>query len=344
MDEEYEILENTVKDFSAKFLDNDSMKIENENISEDLLQVLASQGFLSLTSQPSEQGQDLLAYSVVLEGLAKSCPSVAVKTLLMNSFLSLVKDKSIVDLVSTGRKSGTVTYSDLLAGKAKRETLSMEGGKLRGTKEFVFGSDSDFIITLTDTGELVLVKSGFKAEASYNKLGFRSIGFSRLTIDSDDFEVLEKNGSSMLTNSYRGINIPVAAIALGMSEMASEKAIEYSKVRMAFGHYLKDFQPLTFEMASLVAELNIQKKYFQSILLSPQDIRSSLSLKVKTLRLAKDIAKTSLQIHGGYGYLEDFGIEKFYRDSMALSILFGNEEKDMETLSSLIYGEKAGFV
>jgi len=49
-------------------------------------------------------------------------------------------------------------------------------------------------------------------------------------------------------------------------------------------------------------------------------------------------------VHGGYGYLEDFGIEKFYRDSMALSVLFASEEKDMERLSTEVFGDRAGFV
>jgi alkylation response protein AidB-like acyl-CoA dehydrogenase len=345
MEDEYEILENTVRDFNTKYIDSNALRFENENISEQLMKALSDQGFLSMTVQPDgKKGTDMSAYSIILETLAKSSPSVAVKTLLTNSFLSLVENREIIEAVSSGMKSGTVTFSDILAVRTSTGKIVMENGKVTGTKEFVVGSDSNFILTTVDSGELVLIKSGFRIGKNYKKLGFRSIGFSSIEVDSDDFEVVAKEGKENLFKEYDQIAIPVSAIAIGMGEAASEKAIEYSKVRMAFGHYLKDFQPLTFEMTSLVAEMNMLKKFMRDILSSTPDLKSAMFLKMKALRFAKDMAKTSLQIHGGYGYLEDFGIEKFYRDSMALSILFSNEEEDMERLSGFVFGSKAGFV
>ena len=115
-------------------------------------------------------------------------------------------------------------------------------------------------------------------------------------------------------------------------------------MRTAFGHYLKDFQPLAFELTSLIAEMEILKRYFEVLISTSPSRKEAMFLKHKALALAKDISKTSLQIHGGYGYLEDFGIEKFYRDSMALSVLFHNEEHEMEVLSTLVFETKAGFV
>jgi alkylation response protein AidB-like acyl-CoA dehydrogenase len=345
MEEEYEILENTTKDFNSKYIENNSLKIENEKINEQLMKALSDQGFFSMVYQPDgKKIMDIGAYSIVLKTLARSSPAIAVKTLLTNSFLSVVENREILEKVSSGAKSGTVTFSDIIAKGGNGSKLIMENGRIRGTKEFVVGSDSNFVVTTVDSGELVLLKSGFKVGKNYKRLGFRSLGFSSIEVDSADFDVIQKEGTDALRKEYDAITIPVAAIAIGMAEEASEKAIEYSKVRTAFGHYLKDFQPLTFEMSSLVAEMTILRVYLKEIVSSNPDIKNSMFLKLKSLRLAKDMAKTSLQIHGGYGYLEDFGIEKFYRDSMALSVLFSSEEDDLERLSTLVFGSKAGFV
>ncbi len=345
MEEEYEILENSVKDFNAKFIENDSMKLENEKIGGEFVAKLAAQGFFSLAgAEGASTGRDVKALSIVLENLAKAAPAVALRTLLANAFTMAVTDQGIQNEVANGEKSGTVTFSDLLVGKDQNGSLKIEGGNLKGSKKFVLGSDSDFIVTLADSGEMVLIKSGFSSGKGHKKLGFRSIGFSEISVDTADFTILEKNGRDALQKMYDDLSIPVAAISLGMAQGVSQKAVEYAKVRTAFGHYLKDFQPLAFELTSQIAEMEVLKRYFQDLLTSTPGRKEALFLKQLTLTLGKDISRTSLQIHGGYGYLEDFGIEKFYRDSMALSVLFHDEEKDMERLSGLVFESRAGFV
>ncbi len=345
LEEEFEILENTVKEFNLRFVEKNAPKLENEEMGADFIRVLADQGFLSMMNEPGgDVWGDAKALSVVLENLAKAAPAVAVKTLLENSFLSLVNVKEIRESVSTGSKSGTVTFSDLLVGAGQNGTLVIDGGKVKGRKEFVLGSDAYYLVTLLDSGELVLLKSGFKRGKEHKKLGFRSIPFSSVEVESGEFTILDRDGRKKLEKVYEDFSVPVSAIALGMSEGVSQKAVEYAKVRTAFGHYLKDFQPLAFELSSLVAELDLTKKYFQFLISSAASRKEALFLKHKSLVLAKDISRTSLQIHGGYGYLEDFGIEKFYRDAMALSVLFGSEEKDMETVSGLVFDSRAGFV
>jgi alkylation response protein AidB-like acyl-CoA dehydrogenase len=345
MEEEYEILENTVKDFNTKFVDNNSLKLENETMGPNFIKMLADQGFFSMMSQGgTTTGSDLKALSVVLENLAKSAPAAAVKVLLINAFSTLVKEQGILDAVGNGSKSGTVTFSDLLVTKGQNGSLKIDNGRVKGEKEYVLGSDSDFVVTMLETGELILLKSGFVAGKKHKKLGFRSIGFSSIVVDSSDYSIIEKDGRKALRRMYEDFAIPIAAIALGMSEGVSQKALDYAKVRTAFGHYLKDFQPLAFDLTSLIAEMNILKRYFHDLLSSSINRKEAMFLKHKSLNLAKDMSKTSLQIHGGYGYLEDFGIEKFYRDSMALSVLFHREDNDMEELATLVFESKAGFV
>ncbi len=345
MEEEYEILENTVKDFNAKYIENNALKIENEGISESLLKSLSEQGFLSMAYQPGAgKNLDMKAYSIIVENLAKVSPSVAVKVLLTNAFLSIVNDEVILNEVSQGFKSGTVVFSELLGGYSSNEKLKIENGRLAGKKEFVLGSNSNYIVTLVDSGELVLVKSGFRSERGHKKLGFRGLEFSTVSFDSKEFSIIEKDGISTLRKIYEEMSIPISAVALGIGEGSIAKALEYGKVRMAFNHYLKDFQPIAFNLTTNMAELSILKQYFRDISSLNPSGKEALYLKVRSIEIAKEISKNSLQTHGGYGYLEDFGVEKFYRDSMALSILFYNEEKEMEKLAEVVFESKAGFV
>ncbi|MEM4090043.1 MAG: acyl-CoA dehydrogenase family protein [Thermoplasmatales archaeon] len=343
MEEEYRILEGVLKDFTSKYVENVSMKIENEKIPEDVIEALAEQGYFSLV--PPDGGEtDMKAYSLVLRTIAKSSPSISLKLLLNNSFISLCAGNPAATEVSSGKKMGTVTFSDVILPKGQNGSLKMDGGKLIGEKNFVIGSDSEYIITILDSGELALVKGGFTRSKELRKLGFRSIGFSAVKFESNDFEILDKNGVEKMEKAYYDLSIPVASIALGMTEASISKAIEYAKVRAAFDHYLKDFQPLAFDISELSAQAELVSSYLSYLLGSKSSVKEALYVKETSLKLAKDASRSSLQVHGGYGYLEDFGIEKFYRDSMALSVLLHNEEKDMTKLSSEVFGDKAGFV
>ncbi len=345
MEEEYEILENTIKDFNAKYIENNALKIDNEGMPESLVKSLSDQGFLSMAYQPGlGKSIDMKAYSIILENLAKVSPSVALKVLITNTFLSLVNNEDILNEVSQGIKSGTVVFSELLGGYSTNEKMVLKDGKISGKKEYVLAGNSDYIVTLLDSGELVLVKSGFKEVSEHKKLGFRGLKFSTLTFDTKDFEILGKNGKEMLEKVYYDISVPISSIAIGIGEGSLAKAIEYGKVRMAFDHYLKDFQPIAFNLAANTAELSILKEYLRDIVSKNQSVKESLYLKIRAIEIAKEVSKNSLQTHGGYGYLEDFGVEKFYRDSMALSVLFYNEEKEMEKLSEMVFESKAGFV
>ncbi|MEM3429218.1 MAG: acyl-CoA dehydrogenase family protein, partial [Thermoplasmatales archaeon] len=294
---------------------------------------------------PPDGGEtDMKAYSLVLRTIARSSPSISMRLLLNNAFISLCTGNQAANDVSKGSKMGTVTFSDVILPKGQNGSLKMESGKITGERAFVLGSDSDYIITLVDSGELVLVKSGFSRVKELRKLGFRSIPFSAVKFSTDDFEILDKKGFDKMEKAYYDLSIPVTSIALGMTEAALGKAVEYAKVREAFDHHLKDFQPIAFDISELSAQMELVSSYLSSLLKGKPSLKEMLYAKEISLKLAKDASRSSLQVHGGYGYLEDFGIEKFYRDSMALSVLLHNEEKDMKRLSSEVFGDVAGFV
>lgn len=348
--EEYEILRNTVKEFAEKNIENIALKIEREGLDPDTVAKMAVQGFLGARI-PAEQGGaglDQDAYLLILEELSKSSPSAAARVLLTNSLFAplLVKSgKSPESLkkAASGELNPSVAFSYLLEGFKSEAVATLDGPIVRGRRDFVLNSDADEIITALDDEKstLVLLKGGFQVDKELQQLGFRGLKFSNINIDSAEYEVISEDGKKMLDKLLSSIDLEIAAIALGIASGALNKAIEYSKIRSTFQFLLKDYQPVAFALSSLKADEEILRSVIYRGNLSDKERAMA---RVKAVDLAKRATKQALQTHGGYGYLEDFGVEKFYRDSMALSVMFARNIRDMQRLSELIYESKSGYL
>ena len=134
----------------------------------------------------------------------------------------------------------------------------------------------------------------------------------------------------------------VPASTLGTAKGALDKAIDYVKVRKTFERPLKDYGPVANGLSKLMAEYLALSQFMDSV--DEKDERGRLSLKTLSVDFAKRATKAALQYHGGYGYIEDTGVEKFYRDAMGLSILFQRPHHDSMRLSKEIFGEKSGYL
>jgi alkylation response protein AidB-like acyl-CoA dehydrogenase len=186
-----------------------------------------------------------------------------------------------------------------------------------------------------------MVKGGFMPIEEHPRLGFRGLGFSSLMVETADFEVLAEDGPHLIEAALDDMDLEVAAVSLGIAAGALTKAVEYSKVRTTFEHPLKDYQPVAFGLSTLRAEEEMLRDFAYGGHLTAA---AKTMARIQGVSLAKNATKQALQAHGGYGYFEDFGVEKFYRDAMALSILFNRSVKDMERLSEQVFGSKSGFL
>ena len=190
-------------------------------------------------------------------------------------------------------------------------------------------------------GNLLLVREGLEPVNDQTRLGFRGLRFSSVKVDSSEFEVLGENGPGLLEDTLNGMDLEVAAVALGITAGAVAKAIDYSKSRSTFEHPLKDYQPVAFSLSSLKSEEEMLRNFLYSESLSGT---AKVMARIKSTQLARSATKQALQVHGGYGYFGDFGVEKFYRDAMALPLLFSRGAIDMQRLSRAVFETKAGFM
>lgn len=350
MAEEYQLLRSNVRDFAQKNIESIAVKIEQEGLSPETASSMASQGFIGarIPTEYGGTGLDERGYMIVLEELARCSPSAAVRVLIANSlFVPLImpseKSREILRDVASAKTNVAVDHCGLLEGHGRTSGVMIEGGHARGKVDYILNANANAIIVAANDPQnsLLLVKAGFRSAEEHPRLGLRGLGFSSLIIDSTDFERLSENGSRLIEAAVDDMDLEVAAVFLGIAAGALAKAVEYSKVRTTFEHPLKDYQPVAFGLSLLRAEEEVIRDFAYK---EHHVTAGKTMARVRAAALARNATNQALQVHGGYGYFEDFGVEKFYRDAMAFSILFSRGTKDMKRLSEQVFDSKAGFL
>lgn len=350
MSEEFQLLRKTVREFAQKNIESVALGIEQHGLSKELVASMAGQGFIGarIPAEYGGTGLDEQGYMIVLEELARFSPSVAVRVLITNSlFVPLVlpsgKGKEMLEDVASAKTNVAVAYSELLEGKGRNPGVVLADSHARGKKRYVINGNANAIVLAADdpSNSLLLLRGGFEAVEEQEHLGFRGLSFSTVVADSTDFVKISENGTRLVGAAFDSMDLEVAAVALGITAGALAKAAEYSKARTTFEHPLKDYQPIAFILSSLRAEEEMLRNFIYSEHLPEA---GGVMARVRAMELARNATKQAVQVHGGYGYFEDFGIEKFYRDAMALSILFSRGTREMERLSEGVFQSKAGFL
>lgn len=347
--EEYDILRSTIREYAKKTLEPASLDIERKGIERDVRKSISEQGFLGARISSSLGGSDLdeAGYLILLDEIASVSPSVSAEILMLNSFFYPLagEQEEGRDTISKVLSEGggvTVVLNTVLEGYRHEGDLKVGSSGVSGIRRNVLNRNASAAILDAGNGSLILVDDPDSFKAKDYTLGFRGLGMSDLSLNDTAYtELISSKGMDPLGRVLESADLAVSAIALGIVSGSLQKGIEYSRVRKTFEQPLSSYQPVAFTIASLKAEEEILRR---SLFAEGIEEKERLMVKIRSLDLAKRASKYALQVHGGYGYFEDFGVEKFYRDSAALSTLFGRPVNDMERLARYIYGEKAGFI
>ncbi len=239
--------------------------------------------------------------------------------------------------------------SDAAALKTKATRSPGNGSDyiVNGTKQFISGAgESDLYVAMVRTGEdgpkgistLVVPKDapGLSFGTSENKMGWhmqptRQVIFDNCKVPAENLLSDEGMGFKIAMAGLDGGRLNIAACSLGGAQSALDKALAYADERQAFGKSIDRFQALQFKLADMETDLNASRMLLYAA-------ASKLDRKVgdagKWSAMAKrfvtdtcfDVANEALQIHGGYGYLHDYGVEKLVRDLRVHQILEGTNE------------------
>ncbi len=218
---------------------------------------------------------------------------------------------------------------------------------VNGVKQFISGAGvSDLYVTMVRTGEagpsgistLVIEKDapGLSFGAHEKKMGWnaqptRAVIFEDVRVPVANRLSDEGVGFKIAMSGLDGGRINIGACSLGGAQSALDKALAYANDRKAFGKRIADFQALQFKLADMATELEAARTFLWRAA-SALDAKALDATKLCAMakRLATDtgfdVANDALQIHGGYGYLADYGIEKIVRDLRVHQILEGTNE------------------
>ena len=297
--------------------------------------------------------------ALVIEALAMSCPSVASFLSIHNMVAGMVdaygsdaqKAEWLPGLVSMERiaaycltEPGSGSDAAALRSTAKRQG---ETFVLNGTKAFISGgSYADLYLTMVRTGgegargiSALLVPDGapgLSFGALEEKMGWRAqptaqVQFDDARVPAANLLGAEGRGFAYAMAGLDGGRLNIAAAALGGAKAAFDKTLTYMGERKAFGQTLDRFQALQFRLADMEVKLHAARTFLRQAAWkldnkAPDATKFCAMAKLQVTDAAFDVANDCLQLHGGYGYLADYGIEKIVRDLRVHQILEGTNE------------------
>ena len=334
---------------------------EKGEMPKDMLREAASLGLASIYVPEEHGGSGLtrLDATLIFEALAIACPSVSSFLSIHNMVAWMVSsfgDDALRDRFQSDLNSMTkiASYcltepgsgSDAAALKTKA-TRTNEGFRLSGTKSFISGGGySDLYVVMCRTGDdspkgvsSIIVEDGadgLSFGGLERKMGWRGQPTAQVILDecavpSDNLLGEEGAGFKYAMMGLDGGRLNIAAAALGGAQDALNKALIYAGERQAFGRSIDQFQSLQFKLADMETELQAARVFLhKSAWMLDQKHQDATRYCAMAKRFVTDVAfnvaNQALQIHGGYGYLADYGVEKIVRDLRVHQILEGTNE------------------
>jgi len=322
---------------------------------------LAALGFggLYVSEESGGAGLSRLDATLVFEGLSMACPSVAAFLSIHNMCAAMLDRFGSPELKArvlepAVRMDKVLSYcltepgagSDAAALRTRAERTN-EGYRLSGSKAFISGGGySDAYVVMCRTGgdgaggiSTVVVEHGIPG-LSYggleDKMGWRSqptrqVQFDDCIVPGDNLVGTEGDGFKYAMIGLDGGRLNISACSLGGAQAALDRTLAYMGERRAFGKTIDQFQALQFRLADMEIELQAARTFLRQAAWkldrkSPDATKFCAMAKSFVTETGSRVADQCLQLHGGYGYLADYGIEKIVRDLRVHQILEGTNE------------------
>lgn len=362
----HSMLRDTVRAFAEKEIKPLARELdEKETFSEDITRKMGEIGLFGIVVPEAYGGQglDYLAYAVACEELARVDGSQAATITAHNSlgvgplyyFGSEEQKKKYLPQLCTGEKVWAFGLTEPNAGSdsrgSKTNAKKVDGGwVINGSKIFITNGSTDMNAGVTVqavTGEKApgnpeltcfIVErgtKGFSAKTMHGKMMWRSSDTSELYFEDvfvPDENVLGKQGagsSQMLATLDCG-KIGIAAMGLGCAQGAYELALNYSKERRQFGKAIFDFQAIGFKLADMAMKIELGRNLLYKVATMKDKGENVTKLaamaKLYCSEIAHEVSHEAVQIHGGYGLMKEYDVERFYRDQRLLQIGEGTSE------------------
>ncbi|MGB1371348.1 MAG: acyl-CoA dehydrogenase family protein [Flavobacteriaceae bacterium] len=361
--EEQELIAASARDFAEQYIRPHIMEWdESQHFPKDVLQKAGEMGFMGIFI-PEEYGGSGLGYheyAAIIEEIAKVDPSIGLSVAAHNSlctghiyyFGNEKQKKKWLPKLSSGEWIGAwgLTEHNTGSDAGGMNTTAIKDGDyyiLNGSKNFItHGISGHIAVVIARTGEkgdshgmsaFVIEKGtpGFSSGKKEDKLGMRASETAELIFDNcrihkDNLLGQEGEGFIQSLKILDGGRISIAALSQGISKGAYEAALKYSKERVQFGKPISSFQGISFKLSDMATEIQASELLIHKAASMKNNGEKVTTMGAMAKMYASEacvrISNEAVQIHGGYGYIKEYPVEKFYRDSKLCTIGEGTTE------------------
>lgn len=326
------------------------------------VQKMGELGFMGMMVSPDwgGSGLDAISYVVAMEEISKIDASVGVIMSVNNSLVCWAIEEYGTDEqkekyprpLATGAKLGAYALSEPEAGSdaTQQRTIATRDGDdwlLNGTKNWITnGTTADFYLVYAQTDKekgykgiscFIVEKGmpGFTQGVKEDKLGIRSsdtcsLQFQDVRVSPAQMLGPEGRGFNIAMETLNGGRIGIAAQALGIAQGALDLALKYSKERKAFGRPICELQAIQFKLADMETKVAAARSLVYGAAAAKDRgdryVKEAAMAKLYASKVAVDVALEAIQIHGGYGYVREYKVERFLRDAKITEIYEGTSE------------------
>jgi alkylation response protein AidB-like acyl-CoA dehydrogenase len=373
LSEEHRMIQEMARDFAEKEIKPKAPELDKtERHPAEIIQKMAELNLMGIAVPETYGGggADVVSYVLAMEEISRGCASVGVIMSVNNSLVcdpihtfgtEEQKQKYLTSLAS-GKKLGCFGLTEPEAGSdaaAQKTTAELKGDEwvINGKKNFITnGNVADYCVLMAMTDKSKGYKgissfivdckaTGFAVGVVEKKLGIKASGTAELIME--DCRIPRENllgqvggGFYVAMNTLDGGRIGIASQALGIGRAALEAAVEYSKTRVQFGGPISKLQAIQWMIADMATELDAARLLtLRAAFLKDQKQRyekEAAMAKLFASEAASRIATKAIQIHGGYGYIQEYNVERHFRDARITEIYEGTSEIMRLVISSNI--------
>jgi alkylation response protein AidB-like acyl-CoA dehydrogenase len=335
---------------------------EKEEFPYDAVKKLGELGFMGMMvpEQYGGAGLDTISYVLAMEEISRVDASCGVIMSVNNSLVchgidawgsEEQKQKYLVPL-ATGKKLGAFALSEPEAGSdaSNQRTIAVKSNGsyiLNGTKNWITnGANADVVLVMATTDRakgshgistFIVEKDfpGFSIAKKEKKLGIRSsdtvsLSFQDCKVPAENRIGEEGFGFKFAMKTLDGGRIGIAAQALGIAQASLDASINYSRQRKAFGHPIADFQAIQFKIADMATNVHAARMLILKAAALKESSKpyadAAAMAKLFASKIAVQAALEAIQIHGGYGYVREYQVERYLRDAKITEIYEGTSE------------------
>lgn len=376
---EHDMIRQSVRDFAESVIKPVAQGLdEKEQFSSELTIKMGELGLFGIVvpEKFGGQGMDVLSYIIAVEELARIDGSQAATIAAHNSlgvgpilnFGTKEQKEHYLPLLSTGKKLWGFGLTEPEAGSDSRGSKTkavLENGvwHINGSKTFITNANTDLTLGVTvqcitgihkdgrkEISTILLERDteGFSANTMHGKLMWRASNTAELFFDNckvPETNLLGKrgNGAKIMLNTLDSGRLSIAAMGLGCAQGAYELALAYAKKRKQFGRAIASFQGISFKLADMATKIELARNILYKacwLKMNKKPFGKHAAMaKLYCSEIAKEVADEAVQIHGGYGLMKEYDVERFYRDQRLLQIGEGTSEIQRMVISRFVLKE-----